>query len=82
VNLPALEEFVDHVDHYPVTSGELARSASQVHAPASVVQFFESIPEGVTFASRGDVLTRSHEAGLLMEQELTEPPDDDDYPGD
>jgi predicted phosphoribosyltransferase len=81
VNVPAIGDFIQGVEHYPVTSGELARSASERHAPRSVVQFFESIPSDVTFDSREDVITRTTEAGLLMEQERTEPPERD-IPGD
>jgi putative phosphoribosyl transferase len=81
LNLPALEQVVGAVERYPVTSGTLANKAREHNAPASVVQFFESIPRDITFSSAGDVLTRTTEASLLMDQELTEPPEDV-YPGD
>lgn len=81
LNLPALEKVVESVEQYPVTSDTLATKARERNAPASVVQFFESIPRDVTFSSAGDVLTRSTEASLIMDQELTEPPEDV-YPGD
>jgi predicted phosphoribosyltransferase len=75
VDLPSLNAVLAAIQHYPTSSDTIARQARRLHAPASVVGFFESIPGGTTFENKADVISRSISAEKLEEQELTEPPE-------
>jgi predicted phosphoribosyltransferase len=76
LDLEAINVVLAGVKHFPVTSGEIAARARRLHAPANVLNFFESIPREVEFADKADVMRRSEEAEILMEDEAAEPKED------
>ena len=75
IDLPSLNAVLAAIQHYPTSSDTIARQARRLHAPPSVVGFFESIPGGTTFENKADVISRSISAEKLEQQELTEPPE-------
>jgi putative phosphoribosyl transferase len=75
IDLPSLNAVLAAIQDYPTSSDTIARQARRLHAPPSVVGFFESIPGGTTYENKADVINRSLSAEKLEEQELTEPPE-------
>ncbi len=73
LDLSALNSVLATVKQYPATSGDLAARAKRLHSPASVVNFFESIPNDVEFTDQADVMRRSEIAELIMEEETVQP---------
>ena len=73
LDLMALNALLATIQHYPVTSTEIAAQAKRLHSPANVVNFFESIPGNVEFEDKTDVMLRSEEAAIVMEDERGEP---------
>jgi hypothetical protein len=73
LDLPSLNAILPNAGDYPVTSQTMAARARSWHAPISVVNFFESIPAGVEFKNKADVIRRSQETEILMEEESGEP---------
>jgi putative phosphoribosyl transferase len=59
----ALLAVVDSVKRFPVTAADLAARARRLHAPESVVNFFESIPTSLDFKDKPDVMRRSEQVG-------------------
>ena len=75
IDLESLNAVLSTIPDYPVTSGAIAQKAKALHAPASVVRFFESIPGGTSFQDKKDVMNRTYEVEVLAEQEQEEPDD-------
>jgi putative phosphoribosyl transferase len=75
IDLASLNAVLATIKRYPVSSTTIAKQARQLQAPRSVVGFFESIPGGATFTDQKDIINRSMEAEILMEEELAEPPE-------
>jgi hypothetical protein len=73
LDLEALNSVIATIGRYPVTSGQMAGEARRLQAPDCVVDFFESIPCEVLFKNKADVIRRSQEAVMIMEQEAAEP---------
>jgi hypothetical protein len=73
LDLTALNSLLATIRRYPVTSAEMAKQAKRLHAPANVVNFFESIPGNVEFGDKTDVMLRSEEAAMVMEEQTGEP---------
>jgi putative phosphoribosyl transferase len=59
IDLPSLNTVLAAIRHYPISSDTIAQHARRLHAPASVVGFFESIPGGATYKNKDDVISRS-----------------------
>lgn len=73
VDLAAMNALLSTVAHYPVRNAELTEQARLLHAPASVVEFFESIPTDATYGDKKQIMQLAAEAQLLMEEEAHEP---------
>ncbi len=73
LDLAALNAMLATVEHFPVTSGEIASRARRLQAPANVVSFFESIPHDTKFTNRADIMRRSEITEVLLNEELGEP---------
>jgi len=73
LDLEALNAVVASVTEFPVSAKDMASRAKRLHAPKSVVSFFESIPSGIGFKDRLDVMRRSDESEMLLEDEADDP---------
>jgi putative phosphoribosyl transferase len=73
LDLEALNALVASVTDFPVSAKDMAIRAKRLHAPRSVVSFFESIPSGIGFKDRLDVIRRSEESEMLLEDEANDP---------
>ncbi|HUC20718.1 MAG TPA: phosphoribosyltransferase family protein [Candidatus Polarisedimenticolaceae bacterium] len=73
LDLAALNALAATVKRYPVTGAQLAAQARRLKAPGNVVAFFETVPGGAVFRNKNDIMTRSEEAEILMEEGSKEP---------
>ncbi len=69
----ALNAVLSTITQYPATSRQLANEAHRLHAPDSVVKFFNSMPRGSSFEDKPDVMRRSLETSVLMQEEVRQP---------
>ncbi len=73
LDLAGINAVLATIKRYPITSSEMAAQARRLHSPKNVVQFFESIPGDTEFQDRIEIMRRSEEAEVIMEEEADQP---------
>jgi hypothetical protein len=71
LDLESLNLVLTYIPDYPATSDQLAMAAKRLYASPSVTDFFESMPSGTVFKSKADIMQRSHDIEVLMEEAET-----------
>ena len=67
--LDELHHFIDSIEDFPMSAGELVELAEQTGADHSVVAFYQAFPDDAVFPDKEDLLARSEQVGFLNSEE-------------
>lgn len=77
-----LYEFIEKVERYPVSAGQLLQPARRLKAPQPVVDFYRTFHRDQVFRDAEDLTSRSEQVDIMRREEDEMPPEIERGPED
>jgi hypothetical protein len=71
-----LYRFIDKVNRYPVSVGQLLNLARQQRAPKAVIDFYKSFDQDQVFRDEDELTGRSEQVDIMRQEEADMPRED------